>query len=111
MIDRDIRDVIRQMSTENLALWSCGVVTAPRSPLQNACVERVICSSRHECMDHMVIFNERNLRHVPSSCVDYYRGARTHLSLDKNCSLPPDYATQDRTCGRSASRKPAALRR
>ena len=87
MIDRDIRDVIRQMNTENLALWSCGVVRAPR-PSQNACVERVICSSRRECMDHTVIFNERNLRHVLSSCVDYYRGTRTHLSLDKNCSTP-----------------------
>jgi hypothetical protein len=37
-------------------------------------------------MDHAVIFNERNLRHVLSSCVDYYRGTRAHLSLDKDCS-------------------------
>ena len=61
------------------------VVTAPRSPWQNAFVERVIGSIRRECLDHVVIFNERHLRHVFSSYVDYYHRARTHLSLDKDC--------------------------
>jgi len=32
-----------------------------------------------------VIFNERHLRRVLSSYVDYYRRTRTHLSLDKDC--------------------------
>jgi hypothetical protein len=32
-----------------------------------------------------VIFNERHLRRVLSSYVDYYQRARTHLSLDKDC--------------------------
>src|SRR6202011_2570026 len=40
------------------------VITAPRSPWQNACVERVIGSIRRECLDHVVIFNERHLRRV-----------------------------------------------
>jgi Integrase core domain len=43
------------------------VVTAPRSPWQNAYVERVIGSIRCECLDHHVIFNERHLRRVLSS--------------------------------------------
>jgi transposase InsO family protein len=64
------------------------VVTAPRSPWQNAYVERVIGSIRRECLDHVVIFNERHLRHVLSSYVDYYHRARTHLSLDKDCPDP-----------------------
>jgi transposase InsO family protein len=38
------------------------VVTAPRSPWQNAYVERVIGSIRRECLDHVVIFNQRHLR-------------------------------------------------
>lgn len=38
------------------------VITAPRSPWQNAYVERVIGSIRRECLDHIVIFNERHLR-------------------------------------------------
>ena len=61
------------------------VVTAPRSPWQNAYVERVIGSIRRECLDQFVIFNERHLRHVLASYVDYYHRARTHLSLDKDC--------------------------
>src|SRR6266404_7876927 len=61
------------------------VITALRSPWQNACVERVIGSIRRECLDHIVIFNERHLRRVLSSYVDYYQRTRTHLSLDKDC--------------------------
>ena len=61
------------------------VITAPRPPWQNACIERVIGSIRRECLDHIVIFNERHLRRVLSSYVDYYQRTRTHLSLDKDC--------------------------
>jgi len=48
------------------------VVTAPRSPWQNPYVERVIGSIRREFLDHLVIFNERHLRRVLPSYVDYY---------------------------------------
>ena len=61
------------------------VITAPRSPWQNAYVERVIGSIRRECLDHILIFNEHHLRCVLSSYVDYYQRTRTHLSLDKDC--------------------------
>lgn len=50
-------------------------------------VERVIGSIRRECLDHIVILNERHLRHVLSSCVHYYQETRTHLSLDRDCAL------------------------
>jgi putative transposase len=63
------------------------VVTAPRSPWQNAYVERVIGSIRRECLDHIVIFNARHLRRVLSSYVDYYQHTRTHLSPDKDCPV------------------------
>ena len=53
------------------------VITAPRSPWQNAYVERVIGSIRRECLDHFVIFNERHLRRVLSSYIDYYHRSRT----------------------------------
>ena len=45
----------------------------------------MIGSFRRECIDHIVIFNERHLRRVLSSYVDYYQRSRTHLSLDKDC--------------------------
>ena len=61
------------------------VVTAPRSAWQNAYVERIIGSIRRECLDHVVIFDERHLRRILSSYVQYYHRTRTHLSLDKDC--------------------------
>jgi len=61
------------------------VVTAPRSPWQNPYAERVIGSIRRECLDHIIVFNERHLRRVLASYVDYYHRSRTHLALDKDC--------------------------
>jgi putative transposase len=61
------------------------VVIAPRSPWQNPFVERLIGSIRRECLDHVVIVNERHLRDVLSSYFQYHHKARTHLSLNKDC--------------------------
>jgi hypothetical protein len=38
--------------------------TAPRSPWQNGLAERLIGSHRRECLDHVVVFGERHLRHI-----------------------------------------------
>ncbi len=57
------------------------VPTAPRSPWQNAYVERVIGSIRRECLDHVIVLNARHLRQILSSYFAYYHGSRTHLSL------------------------------
>jgi putative transposase len=73
------------------------VVTAPRSPWQNAYVERVIGSIRRDCLDHVVVFNERHLRRVLLSYVDYYHRSRTHLSLAKDC--PETRPTQSPAAG------------
>jgi transposase InsO family protein len=64
------------------------VVIAPRSPWQNAYAERVIGSIRRECLDHVVVIGERHLRGILSTYVDYYNGARTHLSLAKDAPEP-----------------------
>jgi putative transposase len=37
------------------------VLTAPRSPWQNAFVERLIGSARRECLDHAIVFNATGL--------------------------------------------------
>ena len=63
------------------------VRTAPRSPWQNAYVERVIGSIRRECLDHVIVV-EVGLRRVLASYVAYYTRSRTHLALAKDCPVP-----------------------
>jgi putative transposase len=75
------RDRIQAMAIEE-------VVTAPRSPWQNAYVERIIGSIRRECLDHVVVFDERHLRRVLSAYLRYHHRSRTHLSLEKDCPEP-----------------------
>ena len=58
--------------------------TSPRSPWQNAYVERLIGSVRRECVDHVVVFGEQHLRHLLLSYKTYYNETRTHLSLSKH---------------------------
>jgi transposase InsO family protein len=61
--------------------------TAPRSPWQNGHVERLIGSIRRECLDHLVVFGETDLRRVLKSNASYYNRVRTHLSLCKDAPL------------------------
>jgi putative transposase len=70
------------------ALGIAQVRIAPRSPWQNPYVERVIGSIRRECLDHLIIFNERHLRRVLREYLDYYHRSRTHLALEKDCPEP-----------------------
>jgi transposase InsO family protein len=60
---------------------------SPRSPWQNAYIERLIGSLRRECLDHVLIFGERHLRRVLKSYCVYYNETRTHLGLDKDSPL------------------------
>jgi len=61
--------------------------TTPRSPWQNGYCERAIGSIRRDCLDHVVVFGERHLRHLLRSYTTYYNETRTHLSLDKDSPL------------------------
>jgi transposase InsO family protein len=64
------------------------VLSAPRSPWQRAYVERVIGTIRRECLDHMIVFNERCLRRHLQNFVNYYHRSRTHLALEKDSPEP-----------------------
>jgi putative transposase len=63
------------------------IFTVPRSPWQNADAERLIGSIRRECLDHIIIGNERGLRRALDEYVAYYLRSRTHLSLDRDAPL------------------------
>ena len=60
----------------------------PRSPWQRAYVERVIGTIRRECLDHMIVFNERCLYRYLRSFKEDYHHSRTHLALAKDSSVP-----------------------
>ena len=64
------------------------VVIAPRSPWQNAFVERLIGSIRRECLDHVVVLSQRHLRRLLKSYFTYYHRSRTHLALSKDAPEP-----------------------
>jgi transposase InsO family protein len=70
---------------------------SPRSPWQNGYSERPIGSIRRECLDHVVVFGERHLRHLLNSYQKYYNEARTHLSLHKDAPIPRAVQTVGRT--------------
>ena len=74
-----------------LRLRTLGIRDRPisaRSPWQNAYAERLIGSVRRECIDHVVVFGERHLRHLLLSYKKYYNETRTHLSLSKDAPSP-----------------------
>jgi hypothetical protein len=72
--------------------------TSPRSPWQNGYSERLIGSIRRDCLDHVVVFGERHLRHLlNNSYQKYYNEARTHLSLHKDAPIPRTIHTVGRT--------------
>jgi putative transposase len=64
------------------------VLSAPRSPLQNPFVERLIGTLRRDCLDHVIVQNERHLRRIVGRYLDYYRDWRTHLSLSMDTPNP-----------------------
>ena len=78
----------RQVQRRIRSLGTKEVITAPASPWQNPYVERVIGSIRRELLDHVIVLNERHLKRLLSSYLDYYLPWRTHRSLARDA---PDH--------------------
>ena len=78
---RDFAAMTRDMGMEE-------VLTAPRSPWQNPFVERLVGSIRRECLDHVIVWNERSLRRTLHNYFAYYQRSRTHLALGKDAPEP-----------------------
>ena len=56
--------------------------------LRHARWKRLIGSIRRESLDHLVVFDEAQLRRVLRNYASYYNRVRTHLSLGRNA---PDF--------------------
>jgi putative transposase len=79
------RDLAFQAATATVrAMGIEEVLTAPRSPWQNAYAERFIGSVRRECLDHVIVLSAAGLRRILKSYIAYYTESRTHLALEKD---------------------------
>ena len=92
--DRDgiYGDVVRSRIA-NLGIKE--VLTAPRSPWQNGYAERLIGSIRRECLDHIIVLNERHLIRILTEYFEYYHSDRPHQSLDGNSPTPREVEPPD----------------
>ena len=61
--------------------------TPVRAPRANAHCERVIGTIRRECLDHLLILNQRHLEAVLVESIDHYNQHRPHRSLAQQ---PPE---------------------
>ena len=59
------------------------ILTNYRAPNTNAHAERWVRSVREECLDHLLIINERHLEHVLQEFSQYYNQARPHQGIDQ----------------------------
>jgi putative transposase len=62
--------------------------TPYRAPNANAVAERWIRSAREECLDRLLILNERHLHRVLTEYVAFYNQRRPHQGLDQRCPIP-----------------------
>jgi transposase InsO family protein len=64
------------------------VIHSPyRAPNANAIAERWIRSAREECLDRLLILNERHLHRVLSAYVGFYNHRRPHQGLGQRCPV------------------------
>ena len=54
----------------------------------NPYCDRIVGTFRRECLDHMIILNEKHLRSVLKEYSEYYNRIRPHLSLNRNFPIP-----------------------
>ena len=55
----------------------------PRSPNLNAHAERFVRSVREECLDHLILYSEEQLRYVLAEYLKYYHHERIHQGLNR----------------------------
>lgn len=69
---------------------------SPRSPWQNAYVERLVGTIRRELLDHVLVLGRRHLMQLLADYFVYYHEARTHQSLDDNSPMPREVEPPER---------------
>jgi transposase InsO family protein len=77
--------------------------TPIKAPRANAIVERYIGSVRRECLDHLMIFGERQLYRVIKAYVDYFNQSRPHQGIGQNVPCGPLAGVAESTGGKIIS--------
>ena len=80
-----IRDRDRKFTSQFCSILECEGIEfrpiPPRSPNMNPHAEVWVQRTKHEVLNHFVIFGENHLRHLISSWLDYYHRFRPHQDL------------------------------
>ena len=85
--DRDkIYGKVFQNMIKNMGIEE--VLISPRSLWQNPYVERCIGSIRRDCLDYVIVLNEKHLKRILANYFNYYHRWRTHLTLEMDCPQP-----------------------
>jgi len=58
--------------------------TPPEAPRANSLCERLIGTLRRECLDHLLILNQQQLRRILNEFVTYYNQSRPHQGIDQH---------------------------
>ncbi len=64
------------------------ILTPFRAPKANSIAERMVGTFRRECLDHVIVVNERHLRSLLGEFVEHYNGSRPHQSLANTPPVP-----------------------
>jgi len=80
-------------------LGVAGVRTPPRASTADAIAERIVRTIRTECLDHLIVMDERHLLAVLAEFSDYYNRDRPHRSLGA-----AESSSRQRSSGRVISR-------
>jgi len=75
------------------------VIRTPiRSPKANAFAERFVKTVRQECLDHILVFSERNLLRILREYISHYNEERPHRGL--SLETPESQLASNRTGGK-----------
>lgn len=61
--------------------------TPVRAPNVNAFAERFVRTLREECLDELIVINERHLQNILVEFIDYYNSRRPHQGLEQQSPI------------------------